>query len=88
MRARDYPGGEILLGAVLEENASYRRYVISYPSDGLTITGAANIPRGEGPFPVVMLLHGYFERDQYWTGADTWQAADFFCPQWLPGYRA
>ena len=78
MREREYPGGEIQIAAVQEENESYRRYFFVYPSDGLSITGVMNVPRGAGPFPVLILLHGYFEREQYWTGADTWQAADFF----------
>jgi dipeptidyl aminopeptidase/acylaminoacyl peptidase len=36
-----------------------------------------NIPRGQGPYPVLILLHGYFDREEYYTGADTWQMADF-----------
>lgn len=78
MRQRTYPGGPIDVLALQEENESYRRYYIAYPSDGLVITGVMNIPRRQGPLPVLILLHGYFERDQYWSGADTWQLADFF----------
>ncbi len=78
MRAREYPGGEIRILDLLEENESFSRYFIAYPSDGLKITGTMNAPLGKGPFPVVILLHGYFDRDQYWSGADTWQAAEFF----------
>lgn len=78
MRERDYPGGEIQIANLQEENEYYRRYYFVYPSDGLTISGVMNVPRGGGPFPVLILLHGYFQRDQYYTGADTWQAADFF----------
>ena len=78
MRERDFPGGEIRIASLQEENEYFRRYYMVYPSDGLTITGAMNVPRGQGHFPVLILLHGYFEREQYWTGADTWQMADFF----------
>ena len=78
MRARSYPGGEIVSGELLENNGSYSRYAITYPSDGIAVTGTMNVPAGAGPFPVVVLLHGYYERDQYWPGAGTEQAADFF----------
>ena len=77
MQARSYTGGEVRIGTLLDENDSFKRYAIDYPSDGLNITGTMNVPLGEGPFPVVILLHGYFPRDVYWPGADTWQEADF-----------
>jgi dienelactone hydrolase len=77
MRERPYPGGAIEVIMLLDENESYRRYFITYPSDELAISGAMNIPRGQGPYPVLILLHGYFDREEYYTGADTWQMADF-----------
>ena len=62
----------------MEQNEAFSRYYIDYPSDDLTITGIMHVPTGAGPFPVLILLHGYYERDQYFAGAGTWQAADFF----------
>jgi len=35
-----------------------------------------HVPHGEGPFPVVILNHGYIAPSRYWSGADTWRAAD------------
>lgn len=77
MRARSYPGGEIQTLRVQEANAAYTRSLIAYPSDDLTITGIMHTPTGTGPFPVIILLHGYWDRAAYWSGADTWQAADY-----------
>ncbi len=77
LRARDFPGGEIEIRQLMAEAAAYRRYYISYPSDGLTITGIMQVPHGEGPFPVAVLLHGYIDRHLYAAGADTWQAAAY-----------
>ncbi|MCZ7672758.1 MAG: hypothetical protein M5U34_39400 [Chloroflexi bacterium] len=34
-----------------------------------------HLPQGEGPFPVIILLHGFIFRDAYQTGDDTWLAA-------------
>ena len=77
LRARDYPGGPVEILATLETTEAYTRYHIAYPSDGLRITGIMQVPPGAGPFPVIILNHGYAERDAYWPGSGTWQAAEF-----------
>lgn len=59
----------------------YTRYYIAYPSDDLTITGVMHVPHGEGPFPVVILNHGYIPPERYWSGADTWRAGDYLASQ-------
>ena len=41
MREREYPGGEIQIANLQEENEYYRRYYFVYPSDGMTISGSA-----------------------------------------------
>jgi dipeptidyl aminopeptidase/acylaminoacyl peptidase len=78
MRERDYPGGTITIRQMLEQNEAFTRYYVDYPSDDLTITGILHVPAGEGPFPTIILLHGFIEQNGYWSGADTWQAAEFF----------
>lgn len=77
LRQRSYPGGEIRILGTLEENDRFSRTFIAYPSDGLTITGIMQIPKGDGPFPVIILNHGYFDREAYWSGVATWQAAEY-----------
>ena len=77
MRARDYPGGQIVLLRTLQITETYTRYFIEYPSDDLTITGILQMPRGEGPFPVIVLNHGYIRQADYWSGYETWEAAGY-----------
>ncbi|GAB4439055.1 MAG: alpha/beta fold hydrolase [Chloroflexi bacterium OHK40] len=77
LRARSYGEGTIEIVRVLEERAEFTRYLIAYPSDGLRITGMLNRPRGDGPFPVVILNHGYYPLDAYVTGNGTQRAADY-----------
>ncbi len=84
LRQRTYPGGNIEITHTITETDSFVKYLIRYPSDdpsavsgqGLTITGMMNMPKGDGPFPVVILNHGYIPPSRYWSGADTWRAAD------------
>ena len=58
LAARPYGGGQVQVHETLETTARFTRYLISYPSDGLTIYGFMNVPHGEGPFPVVIAVHG------------------------------
>ncbi len=77
LSVRSYPGGLIQVRSVLTKTDTFTRYYIDYPSDGLTITGIMQAPQGEGPFPVIILNHGYIPRDLYWSGADTSSAAGY-----------
>jgi dienelactone hydrolase len=65
LAARAYGGGQIISLATLQTLDSFTRYLISYPSDNLTINGFIDIPYGPGPFPVVLVLHGYVEPEIY-----------------------
>jgi dipeptidyl aminopeptidase/acylaminoacyl peptidase len=55
----------------------YTGYLIDYPSDGLTITGVMQIPKGDGPFPVVVMNHGFFPRSVYHSGDGTDRSSAF-----------
>jgi dipeptidyl aminopeptidase/acylaminoacyl peptidase len=59
LRTRPYGGGQIELLEVLDETETFTRYMIRYPSDGLSIYGFVNIPKGDGPFPAIIMIHGY-----------------------------
>jgi dipeptidyl aminopeptidase/acylaminoacyl peptidase len=62
----------------LQTTNIYTRYLISYPSDGLTITGIMQIPvNGHPPFPVIIMNHGYFDREGYVSGDGTYRAAEY-----------
>lgn len=78
LRARSYGGGEIKITRVVSEDEAFKRVLFEYPSDGLRITGMMNIPHGTGPFPVVILDHGYFKPSEYKTGDGSSRAADSF----------
>lgn len=77
LRQRAFTGGIIQIGALLADEPEFSRYAISYSSDGLSITGILQIPKGEGPFPVIILNHGYYDRASYFSGSGTWQQAEF-----------
>jgi len=72
MRARSYPGSDIVFEGTLSPGSNYSRYVVSYQSDGLTLFGLLTIPSGEKPaagWPVILLNHGYIPPAEYSTDA-------------------
>ena len=77
LREQTFTGGEISLDVVLGLTDTYTRYLISYPSDGLRITGILQIPAGEGPFPVIVMNHGFVKRSEYISGDGSDRAAEF-----------
>ncbi len=66
--AAQYEGGALRITRDLSANAAYSRHAIAYSSNGLTISGLMVKPRGEGPYPVVVLAHGHIEPSAYVTG--------------------
>ena len=65
---REYSGSDLRVGKVFSASSQYTKHRISYESGGLTISGIMVKPRGKGPFPVVVLAHGYINPDTYWSG--------------------
>ena len=76
LTARSYGEGELQVEEVLNVTNAFTRTLITYPSDGLTIYGFMNVPKGEGPFPVVLVLHGYVNPARYNTLTYTTGYAD------------
>jgi dipeptidyl aminopeptidase/acylaminoacyl peptidase len=78
LQGHDFRSGDIHIRSTLEdENEFYTSYLIDYPSDGLTITGVMQIPVGEGPFPVIIMNHGFFARSVYHSGDGTDRASPY-----------
>lgn len=70
MRAREYPGSDIVIESVLDPSVGYSRYYVSYLSEGLKIYALMTVPNGERPitgWPVIIFNHGYIPPDVYVT---------------------
>jgi dipeptidyl aminopeptidase/acylaminoacyl peptidase len=74
-------GTGLVLGNVLASNEKYTRHAITYRSNGLTITGIMNIPKGPGPFKLLILNHGYIERSVYTQGRGLRREQDYLARQ-------
>jgi dipeptidyl aminopeptidase/acylaminoacyl peptidase len=80
LAVRAYGGGEVAVDQVLARAAGFTRYLIHYPSDGLTIYGFMDVPtsapkNGAG-YPVIVAIHGYIAPGLYETLDYTTRYAD------------
>ncbi|MBO0706931.1 MAG: alpha/beta fold hydrolase [Candidatus Dormibacteraeota bacterium] len=83
LRARGYPGGPLTVGPVLSSGSGFTKHGLTWVSGGQTMTGTIDIPDGAGPFPVVIVEHGYIPATTYWVGQDS---AIFGDPMAAQGY--
>jgi uncharacterized protein len=70
MRQQTYPGSEITFEQTLDAGVNYKRYVVSYQSEGNKIYALMTVPNGQKPatgWPVIIFNHGYIPPVQYRT---------------------
>jgi dienelactone hydrolase len=75
----------IKIEKTLEENKDFTAYLFSMSFDPTLegknfkkMTGMINIPKGNGPFPLVVMIRGYVDQKAYQTGDGTRRAGEFF----------
>jgi dipeptidyl aminopeptidase/acylaminoacyl peptidase len=78
---KKYDGRNLKLGRLVGDYGAYKRYIITYRGDGLTISGVMNVPDGKGPFPVLVLNHGYIDPDTYFPGQGMPREHDYLARQ-------
>jgi len=76
---KEYDGRNLKVGKKLSENSTYTRFKATYKSGDLKICGILIEPKGTGPFPMVVLAHGYIDPKVYVTGQGFRREQD-----WLP----
>jgi dipeptidyl aminopeptidase/acylaminoacyl peptidase len=74
---KNITGRDLKLGRVLAANGKYTRYYITYYSGSLKISGIINVPKGRGPFPVLVLNHGYINPKIYTNGRGLKREQDY-----------
>lgn len=90
-RERKFSGTGLTKGKILDNQPSYIRYTITYKSGELTISGIMNVPKGKGPFPVLILNHGYINPKIYTNGRGLKREQDYLAKKGYvvihPDYR-
>ena len=76
LTSRTYGDGDFTVDRLWYSYDRFDRYYVIYDSDDLTIHGYVNVPNGEGPYPVIIMLHGYIPPEEYVTLDYTTRYAD------------
>lgn len=74
---KELTGRNLKVGRVLATTSTYTRYFVTYESGDLTISGIMNVPEGSGPFPSLVLNHGYIDPDVYVNGQGLRREQDY-----------
>ncbi len=77
MMEKEFVGNDLKLGEVIFDNEAYTRRHITYTSEGLSISGVMNIPKGKRAFPIVIVNHGYIDPKIYTNGQGLKREQDY-----------
>jgi dipeptidyl aminopeptidase/acylaminoacyl peptidase len=72
-----FRGGTLRQVRVVAETDAYTRSEVTYRSGDVTVSGVLLRPRGRGPFPGIVLNHGYIEPAFYVTGQGLAREQDY-----------
>jgi dipeptidyl aminopeptidase/acylaminoacyl peptidase len=81
LMAERYDGRGLRLVQELARTDAYIQHAVTYRSGDLTITGVMNVPTGPGPFPALVLAHGYIDPAVYVTGQGLVREQDYLARQ-------
>jgi len=70
-------GNDLAIQRTVASTSAYTQYAITYRSGNLTISGQMYVPAGNGPFPVMIMNHGYIPASQYTSGEDSHRESPF-----------
>jgi dipeptidyl aminopeptidase/acylaminoacyl peptidase len=72
-----FRGSRITPGLAIAQTDAYTRSEVTYRSGDVTVSGVLLRPRGPGPFPGIVLNHGYIEPSIYVTGQGLAREQDY-----------
>lgn len=79
------PKSKIQIGNTIQDFPKYTSYLFSFSFDPTlqngtqkNVTGVVNVPKGNGPFPLVVMFRGFVDQTIYQSGTGTKRAAEVF----------
>jgi dipeptidyl aminopeptidase/acylaminoacyl peptidase len=75
--AEKFDGRSLSVGRVIGRTDMFTRYFVTYRSGRFRISGTMHVPTGNGPFPVLVLAHGYRDPRTYVNGEGLRREQDY-----------
>ena len=74
---KSFNGSDLKLIKLLTQTSKYTKHSVTYRSDNLRVSGVLYTPKGKGPFPGVVLGHGYIDTRIYKNGQGMRREQDY-----------
>ena len=74
---KEFNGADLKLVKLLTQTSTYTKHSVTYQSDELRVSGVLYTPKGKGPFPGVVLGHGYIDTRIYKNGQGMRREQDY-----------
>lgn len=74
---KTFNGSDLKLIKLLTQTSKYTKHSVTYRSDDLRVSGVLYTPKGKGPFPGVVLGHGYIDTRIYKNGQGMRREQDY-----------
>jgi hypothetical protein len=77
LSVKRFNGSELTLVKLLTQTSKYTKHSVTYRSDEFKVSGVLYTPKGKGPFPGVVLGHGYIDPKIYKNGQGMRREQDY-----------
>lgn len=77
LSVKKFNGSNLTLVKLLNQTSAYTKHSVTYGSDNLEVSGVLYTPKGKGPFPGVVLGHGYIDSKIYKNGQGMRREQDY-----------
>ncbi len=78
LQKRKYQGSKVALGKTLADEQKFMSRIFYFTVEGKKVSGLINIPKTEGPHPVIVMIRGFVDPSVYVTGEGTQHAGQVF----------
>lgn len=78
LQKRTYTGSRVEFGKVLSDEERYSSRIFYFTVEGRKVSGLINIPKTQGPHPVIVMIRGFVDPSIYVTGEGTQHGGQVF----------